>query len=331
MRRREFTIGLLLASATGTVQAQQPAKPHRVAIVIPAGPVARVDGSGSRFWKAFFEELRRLGDVEEQNLTIDRYCGEGRPEHYADLAHEVVDRNPNVIVASSDAVAQSARAANGTIPIVWVGGDPISAGLATSLARPGGNVTGVTVDAGIEIWGKRLQILKEVSPSASKVAFLAMDGQWEGPYGQQLREASRGLKISLIGMPLQESTPSEYQRAFAGIVDERPDAIIVSSRASLSAYRQQIVELVEKSRLPAIYPSRDYVDAGGLMAYEGDIGELGRSMADDVHQILNGAKPGDIPIYRPSKFALVINLRAAKTLGLTIPPTLLGLADEVIE
>src|SRR5215469_12701070 len=113
-----------------------------------------------------------------------------------------------------------------------IGGDPIQAGLAASLARPGGNVTGVTVDAGMEIWGKRLQILKEVIPPASTVAFLAMRGQWEGPYGQQLREASERLKISLIGMPLQESTPSEYQRAFAGIVDERPDAIIVSSRAS---------------------------------------------------------------------------------------------------
>jgi putative ABC transport system substrate-binding protein len=254
VNRRDFAIGLLLAAATQTVRAQERAKQHRIAIVIPAGPVAHIDDPGSRFWRAFFEELRRLGDVEGQTLTAERYSGEGRPERYADLAREVVDRSPDVIVASTDAVAQAARAANGTIPIVWIGGDPISAGLATSLARPGGNVTGVTVDAGMEIWGKRLQILKEVVPSASKVAFLAMRGQWEGPYGQQLREAGRGLKISLIGMPLQESTPSEYQRAFAEIVHERPGAIIVSSRGSLSPYRRLIVELVEKSRLPAIYP-----------------------------------------------------------------------------
>jgi putative tryptophan/tyrosine transport system substrate-binding protein len=331
VRRRDFTIALMIAGAAQSVCAQEPAKQHRIAIVVPAGPVARVDASGARFWQTFFEELRRLGDVEGQNLTIDRYSGEGRPEHYADLARDVIDRNPDVIVASSDAVAQSARAANGTIPIVWIGGDPVSAGLATSLAHPGSNITGVTVDAGIEIWGKRLQILKEAVPSASKVAFLAMHGQWEGPYGHQLREAGRGLKISLIGMPLQESTPSEYQRAFAEIVGKQPDAIIVSSRASLSAYSQQIVELVERGRLPAMYPSRDYVDVGGLMAYEGDIGELGRRMADDVHQILNGAKPGDIPIYRPSKFALVINLKTADALGLTLPPAILARADEVIE
>src|SRR6516165_11274299 len=269
--------------------------------------------------------------LEGQYLTVERYSGEGRPESYANLAREVIERNPDVIVASTDVIAQAARAANGVVPIVWIGGDPIQARLAASLARPGGNVTGVTVDAGMEIWGKRLRILKEVIPSASKVAFLAMRGQWEGPYGQQLREAGERLKISLIGMPLQESTPSEYQRAFAEIAHEQPGAIIVSSRGSLSPYRQLIVELVEKSRLPAMYPYRDYVNVGGLMAYEGDLGELGRRTADDVHEILKGAKPGDIPIYQPIKFELIVNLKTAAALGLTVPPSILARADEVIE
>jgi putative ABC transport system substrate-binding protein len=331
VRRRDFAAGLLLAAATRSAWAQAPAKQHRIAIVVSAGPVAYIDYSGNRFWRAFFGELRRLGDIEGQNLTVERYSGEGRPESYANLAREVVDRNPDVIVASTDAIAQAVRAANGVVPIVWIGGDPIQAGLAASLARPGGSVTGVTVDAGIEIWGKRLQILKEVIPPASKVAFLAMRGQWEGPYGQQLREASERLKVSLIAMPLQESTPSEYQRAFAEIVHEEPDAIIVSSRGSLSPYRQLIVELVEKSRLPAMYPYRDYVDVGGLMAYEGDLGELGRRTADDVHQILGGTRPGDIPIYQPTKFELIISLKAAKALSLTVPSSILARADEVIE
>jgi len=331
MRRRDLTIGLLLSATIEPTRGQQPAKQRRIAIVIPAGPVAHIDDPGSRFWRAFFGELRRLGDIEGQNLTVERYSGEGRPESYANLAREVIERNPDVIVASTDAIAQAARAANGVVPIVWIGGDPIQAGLAASLARPGGNVTGVTVDAGMEIWGKRLQILKEVIPPASTVAFLAMRGQWEGPYGQQLRQASERLKISLIGMPLQESTPSEYQRAFAKIVHEHPGAIIVSSRGSLSPYRQLIVELVEKSRLPAMYPNRDYVAVGGLMAYEGNLGELGRRTADDLHQVLGGAKPGDIPIYQPTKFELIVNLKAAKALGLTIPPSLLAIADEVIE
>jgi putative tryptophan/tyrosine transport system substrate-binding protein len=331
MRRREFTIGLVLAAAATTVRAQEPAKQHRIAIVIPSGPVARVSGSGgSRFYQAIFQELRGLGEVEGQNLTIDRYSGEGRPEGFADLAREVVNRNPDVIVASSDPIAVAIRAAAGTIPIVWIGGDPIQAGFATSLARPGGNITGVSVYVGREIWGKRLQILKEAVSSATKVGFLeirtdSVDNE------RQLREAGRRLDISVIDTPLQESTSSEYRRVFSEFAHERVDAIVVSSDGALVPYRQLIVELAEKSRLPAIYAWRDYVEAGGLMAYADDPVELGRRMADDVHQILNGAKPGDIPIYQPTKFEFVINLKAAKALGLTFPPALLATADEVIE
>ena len=330
MRRRDFTIGLLLSAASQSVRAEERAKPHRIAIVVAADPVARVSDAGPRLWRAFFEELRRLGDVEGQNLTVERYSGEGRPEGFADLAREVVNRNPDVIVAGQ-AIARAARAATVTIPIVFIGGDPIRAGLATSLARPGGNITGVTVDAGDEIWGKRLQILKEAVPSASKAVFLGMRGSWEGLEGPELREISRRLEISLIGMLLRESTPSEYQRVFAEVARERPDAIMVSSGPDLNPYRQLIVELVEKTRLPAIYPWRDFVELGGLMAYASDFAEIGRRMADDVHKILNGTKPGDIPIYQPTKFELVINLKTAKTLGLTIPPVLLAGADEVIE
>jgi putative ABC transport system substrate-binding protein len=334
MRRREFTSGLLVAAAIRTAQAREPAKQHRIAVIIPAGPVALISDSSSdslsrRLYQAFFEELRRLGDVEGQNLIIERYSGEGRPEGYANLAREVVDRNPHVIVAITNPIAQAVRAASGTIPIVWIGVEGIRSGLAMSLARPGGNITGVD-SYDYEIWGKRLQLLKGAVPSASKVAFLLMRGTWE-LNGQRLREMSRRLEISLIGMPLVESTPSEYQRVFAEIASERPDAIIVHDIGDLVPYRQLIIDLVEKSRLPAMYGHREWVEAGGLMAYEGDLGEAGRRMADDVYQILNGAKPGDIPIYQATKFALVINLRAAQALGLTIPPALLAQADEVIE
>src|SRR6516225_9504900 len=161
-----------------------------------------------------------------------------------------------------------------------------------------------------------------------------MRRQWEGAYGQAFQpayqEASERLQIELVPMMLDESTPSEYQRVFAEIAKDRPDAILVSDIGDLIPYRQLIVELVEKSRLPAMYGLRDYVEAGGLMAYQADFGETGR-IADDVHEILNGTKPGDIPIYQSSKFELVINLKAAQALDLTIPPTLLGTADEVIE
>jgi putative tryptophan/tyrosine transport system substrate-binding protein len=234
------------------------------------------------------------------------------------------------IVAHTNSVALALRAASGTIPVVWIGVEGIRSGLATSLAHPGGNITGVNL-YDYEIWGKRLQILKEAVPSASKVAFLLPPGGWEGAEAQLLREMSRRLEISLIPMLLRESTPPEYQRVFAEIAQERPDAIIVHDTGDLVPYRQLIVELVAKRHLPAMYGYRDYVEAGGLMAYEADLSEAGRRVADDVHQIINGTKPGDIPIYQATRFALVINLQTAKRLGVTLPPALLAIADEVIE
>jgi putative tryptophan/tyrosine transport system substrate-binding protein len=275
--------------------------------------------------------LRQLGDVEGQNLVIGRYSGEGHLERYADLAREVAGYNPDVIVAVTNPMTQAIRAANGTTPIVLIGGSVIEPGLATSLAHPGGKITGVDVYPGDEIWGKLLQILKEIAPSASKVALLGMRDSWLGGQLQALQDAGRQLQISLIPMRLEESTPSEYQRAFAEIATERSDGIIVTARGEPLRYRQLIIELAEKSRLPAIYPWREYVEAGGLIAYATDFSEFGRRMADDVHEVLNGANPGDIPIYLPTKFELVINLKAAKALGLTIPTALLGRADEVVE
>jgi putative ABC transport system substrate-binding protein len=332
MRRREFMIGLL-AAETRSARAQEPAKQHRIAIVIASGPVTRLNDPTSHAWRAFWEELRRLGDVEGQNLTVERFSGEGRPEGYADLAREVVGRNPDVIVPISPPIMRAVGAATGTIPIVGSGAYT-ELGQVPSLARPAGNITGITVTAGYEIYGKYLQILKEAVPSASRVAVLDMD---TGADRQQRREAlekaSRVLEISLIDILLQQSTPAEFERAFAEIARRRPDAIIVSGISELYASRRLIVELVEKTRLPAMYPTpaRDWVEAGGLMAYGTDYAELWRRLADDVHQVLNGAKPEDIPIYQPIKHELVINLKAAQALGLNIPPALLARADEVIE
>jgi putative ABC transport system substrate-binding protein len=314
------------------VRAQEPAKHHRIAIIRAAGPVSIMSETAHPFWRAFFEELRRLGDVEGQNLAVERYSGEGKPENFADLARDVVNNSsPDVTFALSNAIARAVRAANGAMPIVWMGAYPIEDGLAASLARPGGNITGVTVYPGYEIWGKRLQILKEAVPSTSKVAFVDIRSSQGAGDREERREASRRLQISLIDTLLEESTPSEVQRVFAEIAQERPDAVMVSGTGDLLANKQLIVELVEKSRLPAIYGWRDYVEAGGLMAYASDLPELGRRIADDVHEILNGTKPADIPIYQPTKFEFVVNLKAAKALGMSFPPPLLAVADEVIE
>ena len=215
MRRRDFTIGVLLAAtATRSARAQQSAKQRRIAIVIPAGAVADIsetgnDPLGRRLYQPFFEELRRLGEVEGQNLTIERYSGEGRREGLADLAREVVSRNPEVIVASTEPVEQALHAATAIIPMV-VADDPIRAGLAASLAHPGSNVTGVRVFVGVEILGKRLQILKEAVPSASNVAYLTVRTD-SAANQQQLQEAGRTLAISVTSVPLQDSTPSEYR------------------------------------------------------------------------------------------------------------------------
>jgi putative ABC transport system substrate-binding protein len=260
MRRRDFTIGLLLAAVVRTARAEEAVKQHRIAIVV-SGPVARIHDPENPFFRAFFEELRRLGDVEGQNLTVDAYSGKGRPEGYRDLALEVAKGNPDVIVVGTNPIALAVRAVTGTIPIVWIGVEGIRAGLATSLAHPGRNITGVDTND-YEVWGKRLQILKEAVPSASKVAFLLPRGTWE-LNGQRLREMSRRLQISLAGMPLEESTRPSIERAFADIAPERPDAVIVHDIGDLLNQRQLIVELVEKSRLPAMYGSREFMGWAG--------------------------------------------------------------------
>jgi putative tryptophan/tyrosine transport system substrate-binding protein len=334
MKRREF-ITLLGGAAVArplTARAQQPATRRRIAIFHPAIPVTLLtETGGGSAWRAFFGELRRLGYVEGENLIIERYSAEGHHERYADLARQIVARNPDVIVTGTNPVVIAFKAATGTIPVVAFMLDPLHAGLVTSLGRPGGNLTGITLDPGIEIWGKRLEMLKEAIPSMTRAAFLGMREGWEGSAGQVLRDAGGRLGISLAFTLPQQGTPAEIERVFAAMVQQRPDAVLVSGEGDLYANRQLIAELAEKHRLPAMCPYRDYVEAGGLMAYAVDLAELLRRMADDVHQILKGVKPGEIPIYQPTKFELLINLKTAKALGLTLSPTLLGRADQVIE
>jgi len=331
--RRKF-ITLLGGAAAWpfAARAQQPAKQRRIAIFHPAIPTTLLtETGGGSAWRAFFGELRRLGYVEGENLIIERYSAEGHHERYADLAREIVTRNPDVIVTGTNPVVIAFKAATSTIPVVAFMLDPLKAGLVTSLARPGGNLTGITLDAGIEIWGKRLQMLKEAIPSTTTAAFLGMRDGWEGSSGEVLRAAGAELGISLVFMLPQKGNSSEIERVFAVMEQQRPDAVLVSGEGDLYAHRQLIAELAEKNRLPAMCPYRDYVEAGGLMAYAVDLAELLRRMADDVHQILKGAKPGDIPIYQPTKFELLINLKTARALGLTLPPALLALAAEIIQ
>ena len=332
MRRREFLAGVLLAAATRASSAQQRATSPRIAIFHPAIPASLLtETGGGTAWRAFFGELRRLGYIEGQNLIIERSSAEGHHDRYTELARQIVARNPDLIVTGTNPVVLAFKAATSAIPIVAFMVDPLKAGLVTSLARPGGNLTGITLDAGIEIWGKRLELLKEAVPSTTRVAFLAMREGWEGSFEEAMRDVAGRLGVSLISMLPNNGTVPEIERVFAAMAEQRPDAVLVSGEGDLYAHRKLIVELAEKYRLPTMCPYRDFTDAGGLMAYTVDLAELLRRLAGDVHQILNGAKPGDIPIYQPTRFEFLINRKTANALGLTLPPTLLSRADEMID
>src|SRR5437667_8093345 len=218
MKRRKFISLLGGAAVAGplTARAQQPARQHRIAIFHPAIPTTLLtETGGGSAWRAFFAELRRLGYVEGQNLIVERYSAEGHHERYADVVREIVTRNPDLIVTGTNPVVIAFTAATSTIPVVAFMLDPLKAGLVTNLARPGGNLTGITLDPGIEIWGKRLEILKEAVPSTAKAAFLGMRDGWEGSSGKYLRDAGDRLGILLISMLPREGTPSEIERVFA--------------------------------------------------------------------------------------------------------------------
>lgn len=333
MRRRDFTSGLLLIAASSAARAQQrSSRQHRIAIFHPAIPVALLtETGGGTAWRAFFGELRRLGYIEDENVIIERFSAEGHHERYSDLARKIVARNPDVIVTGPNPPVIAFIAATSTIPIVAFMIDPLKAGLVANMARPGGNLTGITLDAGIEIWGKRLELLKGAIPSAAKVAFLSMRDGWEGSFGQFLQDAGAGLGIAIVPVLPQAGTPAEMERVFAEMEQQRPDAVLVSGEGDLYAHRDLIAQLAQKAKLPTMSPYRDNVDAGGLMAYTVDLAELLRRLAGDVHQILNGVKAGDIPIYQATKFQLLINMKTATAFGLTLPPAILAGADEVIE
>jgi putative ABC transport system substrate-binding protein len=332
MRRREFIAfmgsGVMLPLSA---RAQQSTKAYRIAILHPLWPVAELtDRSSNRYWRELFQEIRRLGYVEGQNLVIERYSGEGHAEIYPKLARDIVASNPNLVVAFTNRVVVPLKEATSTIPIVAMTGDPVDLGLVPSIARPGGNITGVSIDAGSEIWGKRLELFREVVPKISKLAIL---GLRQSPEVALMQKAAEKAGVVVVGPSyLEDASEAEYQRVFAFMSQEGADALFVDGSPELITKAQLIGELAKKYRLPAIYPFRSYVEDGdGLMAYGVDFVELFHQVARSIDKILKGAKPGDIPYYRPTKFELVINQKAAKDLGLVIPESLLARADEVIE
>jgi putative tryptophan/tyrosine transport system substrate-binding protein len=331
MRRREFfqLVGSAAFVWPLTAGAQQ--RPRRLALVHSGIPADRLTESGGPFWvRRFHETLRGLGDVEGGNLVIERFSAEGHSARFAPLVAEVVGRKPDAIVVNLNDLVKAFMTATTTIPIVAVVGDPVAGGLVTNLARPGGNLTGVSINAGIEIYAKRLQILKEALPSATRVCQL-LSGSWYGPDYDALREAEARLGVTITPMEMSIVNEVELTRTFADLAERKFHGVIVDEGGSFLAARAIIAALAAKHRIPVIYPYRDYVEEGGLTALAPDLGELAARMASDVHQIFGGTSAGDIPFYQPSKFLLIFNLKAAKSSGLELPADLVARADEVIE
>jgi putative tryptophan/tyrosine transport system substrate-binding protein len=334
MRRREFItlFGGTAATWPLAARAQQPAKIKRIAMAHPSDKVGNMTINGRRPFRALFEEFSRLRYVEGQNIAVERYSGEGRPERYAELARDVVNTHPDLILAVGARLSLDFKMATTTIPIVTVIIDPIAMGLVASIARPGGNITGVTIAGGLELIGKRIGLLVEAMPKLSTVGYLVSRPYWEDPRGEAAREAAKqagvSLKAALLGSAFNEA---EYRRVFRSMEQDRADALMVSDEAEHGPNAATIVELAAKGRIPTVYPFREFVEVGGLMAYSIDQAEIYRRLANLIDKILKGANPGDIPFYQPTKFELSVNLKTANALGFEMPAMLLGRADEVIE
>jgi len=333
MRRREFLAGAISIVAGASRASAQPAgASQRLAIFSPAEPSALMqEMSDNRYYRALFAELRRLGHVEGQNLTVEKYGSEQNRSGLAALAAEIIRSNPDVVYIVGPG-APIFKEANAKLPVVAMTGDPIAQGLAQSLARPGGNITGVSVDTGPSIYGKRISLLREMFPAMSKLALLTLRIGWDGSLGAALRAAAETTGISLMPLLLEfPASEADYRSAVAQASRDGADAIMVGDSPDVMRNRSLIPELIGATKLPAIYPFFELVEAGGLMAYAYDLAELNKRVANDIDAILRGAKPADIPFYQATKFELSINLKTAKTLGLTVPATLLASADKVIE
>lgn len=333
MRRRSLVAtSLAFGLLPSRARSQSAGATRRLAIIHPVLPVARMTAAGSTSYRALFEELRRQGHVEGATLTVDRYSTEGRAERLDDTVREVVRRQPDVVFTTTAPVARAMHATSKTIPIVAITSDPVAMGFAASLARPGGNVTGVSIDGGLEILGKRVQLLRELVPGIHRLAYLSRAASWDQPDGRFLRAFCAGIGVALVPAPLRgQVDDGSFRAAFEGMAAERADAVLVAAEAENRINARPIIEGVTRARLPAIYDSRDYPEAGGLVSYGIDFADAYRMIAGSIGRVLAGARPADIPFLQPTKFELVLNLNAARHLGVPIATAFQVRADEVIE
>jgi putative ABC transport system substrate-binding protein len=326
-------VALGWVAAPRVAAAQRSGRVVRVGIAASAAPLSELVGPepANPAARGFVQGLRALGYVEGQNLILDRRSAEGRPERFGAIVAELVALEPDVILTGNDRMTRAAKAVTSTVPIVMaISADPVGTGIVRSLARPGGNVTGLTAQAGPEIEAKRLELLKAMLPGASRIAVLVSkeDGGWERPLVRSVRTAAQTLGVTLV---LAESSLRQHGDAFARISHARPDALFVAPGGVTYVDRAVIVDFATRTRLPSSFDFREAVEIGGLMSYGVNLADNYRRAAGYVGKILKGAKPADLPVEQPTKFELVVNLKTAKALGITIPQTLLLRADEMIE
>ena len=328
MERRTFIrtlTGGLLAAPLGAA-AQPAGRAYRLGLLYPIAPSPSEHRTAAVLIPV---ALRELGYVEGQNLIVERRYADGQVDRFPGLARELVRLRMDVILAITTAAIRAARDATQTIPIVLYGNvDPVAAGFVANLARPGGNITGVVIAPGGTLAGKKLELLKEAVPGATQIALLE---PVDPTFSLQAREAQKAALRLGVKLTVVEVRDRDYDHAFTTIAAARADALFVGAYAQFYLDRKQIIELAAKHRLPAIYEWPEQGEDGGLMGYGTSLIGLSRRAAGYIDRIFKGATPGDLPIEQPTQFELVINLKTAKALGLTIPPSLLQRADQVIE
>jgi putative ABC transport system substrate-binding protein len=314
-----WLITIVILPFVHLAHAQQAKKVARIGLLVPGSQSAfsvRID--------AFRQGLRELGYLEGQNIVIEYRYGEGKTERLPELAGELVRLKVDVIVTASTLSVQAAKKTSGTVPVIFTAvNDPVGTGLVASFARPGGNVTGMT-NLSTELDGKRLELLKETFPKVIRVAYLCNPNSPKS----EMQAAAQALGVQL--QTLEVRSANDFNPAFEAVLKARAQAIIISPSPVFITYQKQIVDFAAKNRLPAVYTTGDYVIGGGLMSYAHNNLENWRRAATYVDKILKGAKPADLPVEQPTKFELVINLKTAKQIGLTIPPNVLARADKVI-
>jgi putative tryptophan/tyrosine transport system substrate-binding protein len=319
-----FALGAMLFALCSSVEPQQPKKVPRI-VYLAASPAAANAGRLA----AFRQGLREIGYVEGENILIEDRYAEGKFDRLPALAAELVRLKVDVIITAGPPVTRAVKEATATIPVVMAqDGDPVGNGFVASLARPGGNITGMSQLAA-EISGKQLELLKETVPKLSRVAVLGTStrpGNAQALKETELAAGTFGVRLQYLDV----RGPKDIETAFREARQGRAGAVLVLQSPVFTSQRTQVAELAAKTRLPAIYPQTEYTEAGGFMCYGVNTPDLFRRAAYHVDKILKGAKPADLPIEQPTKFELVINLKAAKQIGLTIPPNVLARADRVI-